>query len=283
VGRRGGLTTDERARMKELERENRELRKANEILRKASAGGARPPTEVMISFIDEQRETQEVESICRPLPIAPSTYYEHKRREADPTRLPRRSRRDAELCEKIERVWKENFGVYGVRKVWRARGSVHGRAFDAPDGPRRGHPGAKVQEDHDRRGGSGTARRSRPSQLCGEASQPSLGHGPHVRRDLVRVHLRRVYHGRVLAQDRRLAGIELAPERARSGRSEAGAPRTIRSRRSRASQRSRRAARTRFATPSASSRRASSLQSGASGTRTTMPWRRRSSASTRPR
>jgi len=36
-GRRGGLTTDERKRMKELEREVRELRRANEILRKASA------------------------------------------------------------------------------------------------------------------------------------------------------------------------------------------------------------------------------------------------------
>jgi transposase len=36
-GRRGGLTSDEQARMKELERENRELRRANEILRKASA------------------------------------------------------------------------------------------------------------------------------------------------------------------------------------------------------------------------------------------------------
>ena len=36
-GRRAGLTSDERARIKELERENRELRRANEILRKASA------------------------------------------------------------------------------------------------------------------------------------------------------------------------------------------------------------------------------------------------------
>ena len=36
-GRRAGLSTDERARLKELERENRELRRANEILRKASA------------------------------------------------------------------------------------------------------------------------------------------------------------------------------------------------------------------------------------------------------
>jgi transposase len=36
-GRRGGLTTDERSRMKDLERENRERRRANEIPRKASA------------------------------------------------------------------------------------------------------------------------------------------------------------------------------------------------------------------------------------------------------
>ena len=36
-GQRGGLTTDERQRLKDLERDNRELRRANEILRKASA------------------------------------------------------------------------------------------------------------------------------------------------------------------------------------------------------------------------------------------------------
>lgn len=36
-GRRAGLTTDDRSRLKELERENRELKRANEILRKASA------------------------------------------------------------------------------------------------------------------------------------------------------------------------------------------------------------------------------------------------------
>jgi len=36
-GKRLGLTTSERERLKELERENRELRRANEILKKASA------------------------------------------------------------------------------------------------------------------------------------------------------------------------------------------------------------------------------------------------------
>jgi transposase len=37
TGRRGGLTSDDRARIKELERENRELQRSNEILRKAAA------------------------------------------------------------------------------------------------------------------------------------------------------------------------------------------------------------------------------------------------------
>jgi|TARA_Y100000294_G_C8347974_1_gene253512 transposase-like protein len=37
TGQRAGLTTDEKQRLKELERENRELRRANEILKKASA------------------------------------------------------------------------------------------------------------------------------------------------------------------------------------------------------------------------------------------------------
>ena len=76
----------------------------------------------MVSFIDDHRETYGVEPICRVLPIAPSTYYEQKARQADPSRLPARARRDAVLCEEIERVWKENRQVYGARKVWRQLG-----------------------------------------------------------------------------------------------------------------------------------------------------------------
>ncbi len=73
----------------------------------------------MVSFIDDHREVYGVEPICRQLPIAPSVYYARKAREADPSKLPERAVRDAELREKIERVWKDNFGVYGARKVWR--------------------------------------------------------------------------------------------------------------------------------------------------------------------
>jgi transposase InsO family protein len=77
---------------------------------------------MMLGFIDDHREMYGVEPICSVLPIAPSTYYEQKARQADPSRLPARALRDAGLCEDIERVWKENFGVYGVRKVWRQLG-----------------------------------------------------------------------------------------------------------------------------------------------------------------
>jgi transposase InsO family protein len=73
----------------------------------------------MVSFIDDHREENGVESICTQLPIAPSTYYEEKAREVDPSRLPARAVRDLELREEIERVWKENRSVYGPRKVWR--------------------------------------------------------------------------------------------------------------------------------------------------------------------
>jgi transposase InsO family protein len=72
----------------------------------------------MVSFLDDHRETYGVEPICRVLPIAPSTYYEAKARQIDPSRLPARLVRDAGLREEIERVWKENRSVYGARKVW---------------------------------------------------------------------------------------------------------------------------------------------------------------------
>ena len=73
----------------------------------------------MTSFIDEQRGDYGVEPICAVLPIAPSTYYEQKARQADPARLPERVQRDAALGKEIERVWHENRRIYGARKVWR--------------------------------------------------------------------------------------------------------------------------------------------------------------------
>jgi len=72
----------------------------------------------MATYIDENKDRFGVEPICNVVPIAPSTYYEHKAKQRDPTRRSDREKRDAVLKPEIERVWQENFKVYGARKVW---------------------------------------------------------------------------------------------------------------------------------------------------------------------
>jgi transposase InsO family protein len=69
----------------------------------------------MSAVIDELRAEYGVEPACRVLEVAPSTYYAVKARERNPSS---RARRDAELIERIRRIYNENYGVYGVRKVW---------------------------------------------------------------------------------------------------------------------------------------------------------------------
>jgi len=64
----------------------------------------------MKAFMDEHRDAYGVEPIGKVLPIAPSTYYRH---------AARRAMRDERLERRIQRVWEENFQVYGARKVWR--------------------------------------------------------------------------------------------------------------------------------------------------------------------
>ena len=72
----------------------------------------------MANYIDENKDRFGIEPICNVLPIAPSTYYEHKAKQRDPTRRSDREKRDEVLKPEIERVWQENFKVYGARKVW---------------------------------------------------------------------------------------------------------------------------------------------------------------------
>jgi transposase InsO family protein len=72
-----------------------------------------------VAFIDAHRDDYGVESMCRQLPIAPSTYYESKARERDPSLQPARYHSDEALKPEITRVWNENFEVYGARKVWK--------------------------------------------------------------------------------------------------------------------------------------------------------------------
>jgi transposase InsO family protein len=73
----------------------------------------------MTAFIDAHRDIYGVEPICRVLPIAASTYHERVAQRRDPERLSIRARRDQDLKAEVVRVFAENFGVYGVRKVWR--------------------------------------------------------------------------------------------------------------------------------------------------------------------
>nr|WP_198406479.1 IS3 family transposase [Escherichia coli] len=119
----GGLTTAERQRLKELERENRELRRSNDILRQASAyfgeGGVRPPLEKMMPLLDKLREQYGVGPLCSELHIAPSTYYYCQQQRHHPDKRSARAQRDDWLKKEIPRVYDENHKVYGVRKVWR--------------------------------------------------------------------------------------------------------------------------------------------------------------------
>ncbi len=71
----------------------------------------------MTAYIEAHRKRYGVEPICELLPIAPSTYYDARKR------LPSaRALRDAKLKPEIHRVHAQNFGVYGAEKVWRQLG-----------------------------------------------------------------------------------------------------------------------------------------------------------------
>ncbi|MEU9761877.1 IS3 family transposase [Streptomyces sp. NPDC047987] len=120
AGLREGPTSAEAARIAELEREVKELRRANAILKSASGflrGGAGPSTALRVAYVDRHKEEFGVQPICDALKgtdaeIAPSTYY------AAATRSPSaRSLRDAHLTEEIRVIHAANYGVYGARKI----------------------------------------------------------------------------------------------------------------------------------------------------------------------
>ncbi|NDR95352.1 IS3 family transposase [Escherichia coli] len=119
----GGLTTAERQRLKELERENRELRRSNDILRQASAYFAKAEFDrlwkKMMPLLDKLREQYGVGPVCSEQHIAPSTYYHCQQQRHHPDKRSARCQRDDWLKREIQRVYDENHQVYGVRKVWR--------------------------------------------------------------------------------------------------------------------------------------------------------------------
>lgn len=145
-GLRTGIPSGMAEKMKVLERENRKLRLANKILRKASAysamlEGSAASLRAMPERIDRRSKWgsgsstaiegscqwwrrwsephwRRVEPICNTLPIAPSTYHDHLAKRADPARRADRDCRDEDLRHWIQRVFEGNWSVYDVRKVW---------------------------------------------------------------------------------------------------------------------------------------------------------------------
>ncbi len=94
----------------------RDPEKSSEFLR----GGARPPTQEIVAFIDANRAEFGVEPICTVLrsagvSVAPSTYYDTKTRPPSA-----RAVRDAELGPVLRQLWEDNYRAYGVRKLWKA-------------------------------------------------------------------------------------------------------------------------------------------------------------------
>jgi transposase InsO family protein len=76
----------------------------------------------MVAFIDQHRATSGVESICRVVPIAPSTYFRRKAEHADPTKRSARAVHDEVLKAIIARIWHEHDQAYGAHKVWKQLG-----------------------------------------------------------------------------------------------------------------------------------------------------------------
>ncbi|PVE14420.1 IS3 family transposase [Arthrobacter sp. Bz4] len=123
-GHVAGVSTADAGRMRDLEQEVRELRRANEILKRAAKflrGGARPPTPEVVAFIDANKDhvvegrPLGVEPICSLLQVAPSTYYAARDRAPSA-----RTVSDAVLIPDLVALWENNYRVYGVRKLWKA-------------------------------------------------------------------------------------------------------------------------------------------------------------------
>ncbi|GAA3211680.1 IS3-like element IS987 family transposase [Streptomyces thermocoprophilus] len=113
------LTTAEQEELRQLRRENAELRRANEILKAASAffcGGTRPSPDEADQVIEHLRDKGlGVGFACRVLGLSESAYYARKKRPKSARRL-----RDEQLMPLIEQVHAESGGTYGVRRITRA-------------------------------------------------------------------------------------------------------------------------------------------------------------------
>lgn len=72
----------------------------------------------MVDFINRHKAAYGVESICRILPIAPSSYYRHRQQSQHPQQRSQRCLKDERLLILIRNIWQQSRQIYGARKVW---------------------------------------------------------------------------------------------------------------------------------------------------------------------
>ena len=193
-GQRAGPTSDDKARIRELEREvpgtaagKRDAAAGQHVFRPS---GARSSTQAMTGLINDHREAYGVKPICRLLRIVPSTYCEARcptprslfaassratRREA--TR-PRASRVQCEL-----RCLRRAQGLAAYEPRGDQRGPLHSRKTDAGDGPARRPKRKASSDDRSRLGRTVPARQGQFSVL---GTEP---HRAYSQRPCLRSHL----------------------------------------------------------------------------------------------
>jgi hypothetical protein len=123
TGQRPGVTAQASEELKRLIKENAELRRktrSSRRHRRLRRGGGRPPTRVIVAYIDAHKDRFGVDPICRVLTkhgmaIAPFTYYAHRSAPVSQAELA-----DAYAANAVLTCWSANRGVYGVRKLWHA-------------------------------------------------------------------------------------------------------------------------------------------------------------------
>ena len=229
-GTRPGTTTDEAQRIKELEKEVRELRRANAILKSASACLSRRSVSARPVDLPVHRDQEGGVWGLADLQGA------HWRRSQDrpehvthaaKTRSPSaRSLRDETLKAEISKVHKNQLlgagdpqdtrdaGPTRDRRAsrCRSRGPVHRRAAHGRPGPTRcqtrqvpAHHAQRTARAVPGRPGQAPLRGLRPGWAVGRRHSPASGRYPLLCTHLLRVGLRRLHHRRVLPTDHRLA------------------------------------------------------------------------------
>jgi hypothetical protein len=106
-------------------------------------GGARPPTQAVVAFIDANRDVVVegrrlgVEPICSVLEVAPSTYYAAKARAPSARQV-----RDTAMRVVVRQPWEDNYRVYGARKI-----DLTSQEVDSPAAPPFEQEGSEASSD----------------------------------------------------------------------------------------------------------------------------------------